>query len=101
MTYSFSKIRERMNVKSIEEFTFVLNEITPQFFYSQFEKSKTEYLNDMKRLFKQIDNDFHFVWVLKQEKYAFQLKWKESVLKAHLDLLLGQVSDDFLVKKAI
>lgn len=101
MTYSFSKIREHINVKTIEEFKAVLKTVTPQFFNKQFEKSKSEYINDMLRLFKQIDNDFHYVWVLKQEKYAFQLKWKESVLKAHLDLLLQQVPHEFVVRKAV
>lgn len=101
MTYSFRKIKEFFNFQTMEEFNGVLNQITPQFFYTQFEKTKSEYLNDLVRLFEQIDNDFHFVWVLKQEKYAFQLRWKENVLKAHLDLLLEKVPQEFLAKKAV
>ena len=101
MTYSFSKIREYINVKTVEEFKAIVGELTPHFFNKQFEKSKGEYLDDLIRLFEQIDNDYHFVWVLKQEKYAFQLRWKESVLKAHLDLILSEVPKKLLVKKAV
>jgi hypothetical protein len=101
MRHSFSKIRQIIKVESIEELNSILSEIPPIFFNRQFQKSKWEYLDNLFRLFDQIDNDFHFVYVLKQEKYTFQLRWKESVLNAHLDLLLVQIPDHLLVKKAV
>lgn len=101
MTYSFSKIRECIDVQSIEEFKSLLQKVTPHFFKVKFEKSKKEYVEEIYRLFEQIDSDFHFVWVLKQEKYAFQLRWKESVLRAHLSLLLEVFPDENILKKAV
>lgn len=101
MTHSFRKIREYINVKSTEEFSEVLTSLSPRFFNDEFSKTKSAYLVDFKRLLQQVDQDFHYVWVLKQEKYAFQLRWKESVLKAHLDLLLKMIPAEYRVKKAV
>ena len=101
MKYSFSKIRQSVQVKSIEEFNSILSNIPSVFFIQQFQKSKPEYLNNLARLFDQIDHDFHFVYILKQEKYAFQLRWKESVLKAHLDLLIPEIPIEFQINKAV
>lgn len=101
MNHSFRKIREYINVNSTEEFGDVLNSLSPRFFDDHFGKTKSDYLLLIERLLLQIDQDFHYVWILKQEKYAFQLRWKESVLKAHLDLLMKIIPNDFLVKKAV
>ena len=99
MTYSFRKIKEYIYVQSMEDFISLINKISPQFFWMKFHKSKSTYLKEIKRLFTQIDHDFHFVWILKQEKYAFQLKWKESVLKAHLKILKEGVFDENYIQK--
>ena len=101
MTYSFSKIRELVNVKNIGEFKALLNQISPTFFDNRFEKTKSEYIKYLSRLFKQIDNDFHFVKILKQDTYTFQLRREEIVLKAHLDLLIEELPYEFIVKKAV
>ncbi len=101
MKYSFSKIKQSIQVESMEEFNAILSKIPSVFFYKQFQKSKSECLDNLSRLFDQIDHDFHFVYILKQEKYTFQLRWKESVLKAHLDLLIPKVPIDLQIKKAI
>jgi len=87
MKYSIRKIKEQLGVKDLSDFKGLINSISESFFESHFYKSKSTYFEDILRLFDQIDNDYHFVWVLKQEKYVFQLQWKENVLKAHLDLL--------------
>ena len=100
MTYSNNKLKDYINVKSTNEFFCLLEDVPPLFFNTQFDKSKSTYLSDIARLFNQIDNDFHYVHVLKQEKYLFQLKWKESVLKAHVELLLPQFPEQILIKKA-
>ena len=101
MTHSFRKIREYINVKSMEEFSEVLTSLSPRFFNEKFDKSKLVYLKEFKRLLDQVDQDFHYVWVLKQNKYAFQLRWKESVLKAHLDLIINNIPKDYLDNKAV
>ena len=101
MEHSLSKIKESIHVDSLREFSQVLSNIPSGFFYQKFQKSKSEYIENIYRLFRQIDDDFHFVWVLKQEKYAFQLRWKESVLKAHLNLLILQIPNDLRIKKAV
>lgn len=99
MTYSNSKLKNYINVRSINEFFSLLEDISPSFFVAQFAKSKASYLSDITRLVTQIDNDFHYVYFLKQEKYLFQLKWKESVFKAHVELLLPQFPKQVLIKK--
>jgi len=101
MKYSFSKIKQSIQVESIEEFNSILSNIPSVFFNQQFQKSKAEYLNNLSRLFDQIDHDFHFVYILKQEKYTFQLRWKETVLKAHLDLLISEIPIDLQINKAV
>ena len=101
MKYSFSKIKQSIQVESIEEFKALLANIPSEFFNKQFQKSKLDYLDNLFRLFDQIDHDFHFVYILKQEKYAFQLRWKESVLKAHLDLLFPKIQIDLQTNKAV
>jgi succinate dehydrogenase flavin-adding protein (antitoxin of CptAB toxin-antitoxin module) len=101
MTYSFNKIREYINIQSLDDFNSILKGISPSFFSKKFEKSKNECLDDIKRLLEQIDHDFHFVWILKQEKYAFQLQWKESVLKAHVEVLMEQIPISYWVKKVV
>ncbi len=87
MKYSIRKIKEQLGVQDLSDFRSVINSISESFFESHFYKSKSAYCEEILRLFDQIDNDYHFVCVLKQEKYVFQLQWKENVLKAHLDLL--------------
>ena len=99
MTYSNSKLKNYINVRSINEFFSLLEDISPSFFVAQFAKSKASYLSDITRLVTQIDNDFHYVYFLKQEKYLFQLKWEESVFKAHIELLLPQFPKQVLIKK--
>ena len=101
MKYSFSKIKQSIQVESMEEFNALLSNIPAVFFNKQFQKSKSECLDNLFRLFDQIDHDFHFVYILKQEKYSFQLRWKESVLKAHLDLLLPIIQIDLQTNKAV
>ena len=101
MKYSFSKIRQRIQVETIGDLNTVLCHIPSSFFNQQFQKTKSEYLDSLFRLFEQIDSDFHFVYILKQEKYTFQLHWKESVLKAHLDLIVTQIPNDLKIKKAV
>ena len=101
MEYSLSKIKQSIHIDSLREFGQLLSAIPSDFFHQQFQKSKSEYIENIYRLFHQIDSDFHFVWVLKQEKYAFQLRWKESVLKAHLDLLILHIPNHLHVKKAV
>lgn len=101
MTYSFNKIKEHINIESLKDFNSILQGIPPHFFNIKFEKSKNEYLVYIARLFEQIDNDFHFVWVLKQDKYAFQLRWKESVLNAHFEVLMEQIPLSYWVKKVV
>ena len=68
MTYSNSKLKNYINVRSINEFFSLLEDISPSFFVAQFAKSKASYLSDITRLVTQIDNDFHYVYFLKQEK---------------------------------
>ena len=99
MTYSNSKLKNYINVRSINEFLSLLEDISPSFFVAHFANSKASYLSDITRLVTQIDNDFHYVYFLKQEKYLFQLKWKESVFKAHIELLLPQFPKQVLIKK--
>ena len=101
MAYSFSKIKEFIHVNSVDDFISLLHGVSPKFFNEKFEKSKNEYLIDINRLFEQLDEYFHFVWVLKQEKYVFQLKWKEIVLKAHMELLMEQIPHSYWVKKVV
>lgn len=101
MEHSLSKVKQYIHVDSLREFGQLLSAIPSVFYHQQFQKSKSEYIENMYRLFHQIDDDFHFVWVLKQEKYAFQLRWKESVLKAHLNLLVPQIPNHLRTKKAV
>jgi len=101
MKHSLSKVKQSIHVDSLREFGQLLSSIPYDFFHQEFQKSKPEYIENIFRLFHQIDDDFHFVWVLKQDKYAFQLSWKESVLKAHLDLLILQIPNHLHVKKAV
>tara|TARA_Y100000589_G_scaffold135278_1_gene129467 strand:- start:181 stop:486 length:306 start_codon:yes stop_codon:yes gene_type:complete len=101
MKYSLSKIKQSIEVESMEEFNTLLADIPPYFFKKQFQKSKRDYLKNLFRLFDQIDHDFHFVYILKQEKYAFQLRWKEDVLKAHLDLLFPKIRIDLQTNNAV
>ena len=101
MRYSLSKIKETIQVESMEEFNAILSKIPSVFFYKQFQKSKSECLDNLSRLLDQIDHDFHFVYILKQEKYNFQLHWKESVLRAHLDLLIPKVPIDLQIYEAV
>jgi hypothetical protein len=101
MEHSLSKVKQVIQIDSLNEFGQLLSAIPSVFYHQQFQKSKSEYIGNMHRLFHQIDDDFHFVWVLKQEKYAFQLRWKESVLKAHLDLLVPQIPNHLRRKKAV
>ncbi|MBI34752.1 MAG: hypothetical protein CMP67_05235 [Flavobacteriales bacterium] len=101
MNYSLSKIKQLIKVDSLEELSLILSNIPSSFYNQKFQKSKSVYLENMKRLFNQINQDFHFVYLLKQEKYAFQLRWKESVLEAHIDLLISEIPSELCVKKAI
>lgn len=101
MEYSLSIVKKFVHVDSFQDFSNVLSAIPSVFFHQRFEKSKSEYLKIISRLFSQIDHDFHFVWILKQERYAFQLRWKESVLKAHLEILIVQIPNDLQIKKVI
>lgn len=96
MNYAYIRLNEIVKVTTINQFFEQLNALDHLFFETTFFKSKAEYVAEISRLLDQINNDYHFVAVLKQEKYRFQLNWKESVLKAHLQLLLPRFAKNAL-----
>jgi hypothetical protein len=83
-------------VKSLQEFIKLIGKLDVDYFENTFHKSKKKYLEDLSLLFEQIENDFHYVYILKQKTHVFQLQWKESVLKAHLDLLIPNLPSSYL-----
>ncbi len=96
MNHTLRKINNKISVKSLKEFIQLLSKIDTSYFERTFHKSKGKYLNDIQLLFEQIESDFHYVYVLKQGTHIFQLQWKESVLKAHLDLLVPNLPSSYL-----
>lgn len=85
MTYAEKVLQNEFGFKSLNEFLDVIDGLLSHSFYSIFFKSKGEYQKSMKRLIAQINNDFHYVYYLKQQKMQFQLNWKLKVLKAHVE----------------
>lgn len=88
MNYAYIRLNEIIKVATTDQFFEQLSSLDYLFFETTFFKSKAEYITEINRLLDQINNDYHYVAVLKQEKYRFQLNWKETVLAAHLRLLL-------------
>ena len=96
MNHSLKKINSKVTVNSLHEFIQLISKMDVNYFENTFYKPKKKFLKDMALLFEQIENDFHYVFILKQNTYLLQLKWKESVLKAHLDLLIPSLPKRYL-----
>ena len=96
MDHSLRIINNEIAVKSIHEFIQLISKMDIDYFEYTFHKTKRKYLKDMVLLFEQIENDFHYVFILKQKTHVFQLQWTESVLQAHLDLLLPNLPESYL-----
>ena len=96
MNHSLRKINNKITIKSLHEFIQLIGEMDGDYFELTFHKKKAKYLEDLTMLFEQIENDFHYVYILKQTTHVFQLQWKESVLKAHLDLLMPNIPHSYL-----
>ena len=98
MNHSLRKINIKVIVNSIHEFIQLISKMDDDYFEHTFLKTKSKYLKDMVLLFEQIENDFHYVFILKQKTHIFQLQWKETVLQAHLDLLSTNIPESYLKK---
>lgn len=101
MNYALKKINSQVSVESVKTFMQLLSKLDSNYFENNFYKSKTKYLEDMQLLFEQIQSDYHYVYVLKRKTHVFQLQWKESVLKAHLDLLIPNIPVKYIVTSAV
>ena len=96
MNHSLRIINKEIDVKSIHEFIQLISKLDVDYFEKTFYRTKRKYLKDMVLLFEQIENDFHYVFILKQKTHVFQLQWKETVLLAHLDLLSPNLPESYL-----
>ena len=96
MNHSLRKINSKIIVNSLHEFIQLISKMDDDYFEQTFLKTKSKYLKDMALLFEQIENDFHYVFILKQKTHIFQLQWKETVLQAHLDLLSSNLPKSYL-----
>jgi hypothetical protein len=101
MRHSLRKIRESINVNTLEEFAQLLTKMETTYFENTFHKTQAKYLGDIQLLFQQLEDDFHYVHILKQKTHTFQLQWKESVLKAHLDLLIPNLPYSYLKQPTV
>lgn len=88
-------------MKSLNEFIKLIGKMDVEYFEITFHKTRKKYLQDLAMLFEQIENDFHYVYILKRNTHVFQLQWKESVLKAHLDLLMPNIPSSYLKKPLV
>ena len=101
MNHSLRKINSKIIVNSLHEFIQLISKMDFDYFEHTFHKTKKNYLKDMTLLFEQIENDFHYVFILKQKTHSFQLQWKESVLQAHLDLILPNLPLSYLKQSQV
>lgn len=101
MKNTFGKISSLIQVKSNAEFFTLLKKIDSTFYEQTFHKSKNNYLQDIRNLLSQLEEDFHYVYILKRKSHVFQLQWKESVLAAHLNLITLQLPEKYLTTKPV
>lgn len=87
MSHAERILLNRTGVRTLQGLLESLKNLDESFFEIHFEKVKHSYLQEIQRLFNQVNNDYHFVYYLKRQEFEFQLKWKESVLIGHLNVL--------------
>lgn len=92
MSHAERILLNRTGIRTLQGLLESLKKLDESFFEIRFEKAKDSYLKEVQRLFDQVNNDYHFVYYLKRQEFEFQLKWKESVLIGHLNILITEVN---------